>query len=244
MSLEADVRPGDTPRYARFSRRLRAIVIDWILAVIVVFGALFVAISVRSDGFSRALGILVVIVLLAYEPVSVSLAGSTPGHYFANLRVVDERHRGNISFGKALARAVLKALLGWLSFIVMSATRRNQSVHDLLTRSSVQIRDPAKAQPHHYITERTDFQAANMPSRLRRLAIIGAYLLLACLGLATLLTAGSAAGAFSPDCSDHERCRIFDDLFIYTAALLWLATCAGCIGLGWRGRLFGARRNA
>jgi hypothetical protein len=33
MSLEADV-PVLTPRYARFPRRLRGIMIDWILAVI------------------------------------------------------------------------------------------------------------------------------------------------------------------------------------------------------------------
>ena len=244
MSLDGDVSVGSTPRYARFSRRLRGIVIDWILVVTVIFGALFVAISAGSDGFSRALGILVVIVLLLYEPVLVSLTGSTLGHYFANLRVVDECHRGNVSFGKALARTLLKGLLGWYSFIVMTATRRNQAVHDLLTRSTVQIRDPAKALPHHYIIERADFQAANMPSRLRRVAVISAGLLLVCLVYGTVLVAGSAAGAFSPECIGHERCRVFNSLLIFTLGLLFLGTCTACIGLGWRGRLFGARRNA
>jgi uncharacterized RDD family membrane protein YckC len=243
MSLEADAAANDRPRYARFSRRARGIVIDWILAVSLIFGALLVTASARSDVLARVLGILVVTVLLLYEPVLVSLTGSTLGHYFANLRVVDERHRGNVSFGKALARMILKSLLGWYSFIVITATRRNQAVHDLLTRSTVQIRDPAKALPHHYITERTDFQAADMPSRLRRLAVICAYLLLVCLTYGTVLIAGSAAGAFSPDCIAHERCRVLDNLFIFSWGLLWLATCAACIGLGRRGKLFGARRG-
>src|SRR4030081_96965 len=104
--------------------------------------------------------------------------GGTLGHYCTNLRVVDERHRGNVSFLKACARFVVKGLLGWDSFIVMAATRRNQAVHDLLTRSTVQIRDPAKALPLQYTTERTELAATGMPSRSRRAAVIFGYLLL------------------------------------------------------------------
>jgi uncharacterized RDD family membrane protein YckC len=126
MNLEAEA-PALTPRYARFTRRLRGIVIDWIVAMILLFGALLVASLMRSDHFSRVLGILVVIVLVLYEPVLVSLTGGTLGHYFSNLRVVDERDQGNVSFLKALARLALKSLLGWYSFIVMTATRRNQA---------------------------------------------------------------------------------------------------------------------
>ena len=121
MSLEAEVQVPPAPRYARFTRRLRGIMIDWILAMILMFGALLVASSVRSDQFSRTLGIVVVVVLVLYEPILVSLTGGTLGHYFANLRVADERDQGNVTFLKALARLVLKSLLGWYSFIVMTA---------------------------------------------------------------------------------------------------------------------------
>lgn len=167
MSLEADARglAGDTagaggaPRYARFSRRAKAMLTDWILALGLIFGTLLVAASAGRDDLSRPLGILVVIVLVLYEPVLVAFTGSTLGHYFANLRVVDARHGGNLGFARALARSVLKALLGWYSFIAMGATRRNQAVHDLVTRSTVQIRDPAKARPHHYIVERRGWRA-------------------------------------------------------------------------------------
>ncbi len=143
-------------RYARFSRRLKAILIDWIIALFVVFGAVFVAISLRSDTVSRMLGFLVVAVLVLYEPILVSFTGGTLGHTFANLRVVDENHGGNVSFAKALARLALKSLLGWYSFLVMAATRRNQAVHDLLTRSTVQIlrSSPGPAASLHHRTHR------------------------------------------------------------------------------------------
>jgi hypothetical protein len=78
MCLEAGI-PASTPRYARFTRRLRGIMIDWIVAMILLFGALLVASSMRSDHFARTLGILFVIVLVLYEPILVSLTGGTLG---------------------------------------------------------------------------------------------------------------------------------------------------------------------
>ena len=71
--------------------------LDWIIAMAILFGAVLVAVSIQNDGFSRTLGFLVVITLFLYEPVLVSLAGGTLGHYFTNLRVVDDRHGGNVS---------------------------------------------------------------------------------------------------------------------------------------------------
>jgi uncharacterized RDD family membrane protein YckC len=244
MSLEAQAQTPLTPRYARFTRRLRGMVIDWILAMVLLFGTLLVASSLRSDHFSRALGIVVVIVLALYEPILVSLTGSTLGHYFTNLRVVDERDQGNVSFLKALARFVLKGLLGWYSFIVMTATRRNQAIHDLLTRSTVQIRDPARARPHHYITERADFQSPDMPSRLRRSAVICAYLLLVFLVYGLVLVAAVATDALSPGCIDTGYCSAAGKFLTIAWAVIWLAGSAACVGLGWRGRLLGARRRA
>jgi uncharacterized RDD family membrane protein YckC len=128
--------------------------LDWIITLIVIFGAVLLAATMSNDNFSRALGVAVVIALLLYEPVLVSCTGGTLGHYFTNLRVVDARDGGDIGFAKACARVAIKGLLGLYSFVILAATRRNQAVHDLLTRSTVQIRDPAKALPGQYITER------------------------------------------------------------------------------------------
>jgi uncharacterized RDD family membrane protein YckC len=76
--------------------------------------------------------------------------GGTIGHRTMNLRVVDNRTAGNVSLPKALARFIVKGLLGILSFFTMNFSRRHHAVHDILTGSSVQIRNPSKAQPHHY----------------------------------------------------------------------------------------------
>jgi RDD family len=88
MSINATAAPA--PLYARFSRRLRGIVVDWIIAMTVIFGAVFVAATMANDNFSRGLGLVVIVALLLYEPVLVSFTGGTLGHYSTNLRVVDD----------------------------------------------------------------------------------------------------------------------------------------------------------
>src|SRR6195256_415949 len=108
MGSDADLPMVPAPRYARFSRRLRGMLLDWIVTLIVIFRAGRAAARGGSNNFSRALGIMVVMALLLYEPILVSRMGGTLGHYFSNLRVVDERHRGNVSFLKACARFVVK----------------------------------------------------------------------------------------------------------------------------------------
>jgi uncharacterized RDD family membrane protein YckC len=102
--------------YGRFSRRLRAFVIDWIIILLLLVMALFAAVSANSDSVGRVLGFTLVAVWLLYEPILVCLTGSTVGHYVCNLRVVDDRSHSNISFLKAAARLVIKTLLGLLFY--------------------------------------------------------------------------------------------------------------------------------
>ena len=70
------------------------------------------------------------------------------------LRVVDDTTGGRIGFWKAVLRFWIKGILGILSFLTIAFTRGHQAIHDLYTFSTVQIRDAAKAQPHHYVTEK------------------------------------------------------------------------------------------
>jgi uncharacterized RDD family membrane protein YckC len=174
----------------------------------------------------------------------VSFTGGTLGHYFSNLRVVDEDSGGNVSFLKACARVVIKGVLGWYSFIVMTATRRNQAVHDLLTESTVQIRDPAKALPYQYITERTELSDSNMPSRWRRLAVMVCYLLLIFAIYIGVLGGVMTMGGLSRGCLDNTYCSTGERMVSIAMPLLLLAASALCIALGWRGKLFGARRTS
>ena len=166
-----------SPAYGRFSRRLRAFVIDWIIIVLLLVGVLFAAVSADSNRVGRILGFAFVAVWLLYEPLLVSLTGSNIGHYFSNLRVVDDRTHGNVSFLKAVARLVIKTGLGLYSFITMATTSRHQAVHDLLTRSTVQIRDRSRAIPAQYISERVELLSPTLPSAWLRLFVILAYII-------------------------------------------------------------------
>jgi len=234
----------DAPQYARFVRRFRAFVIDFIVMVVVMFGALFIASIVEVDHVARVLGIVVVLTLLLYEPILVSATGSTIGHYMANLRVVDDRSHGNVSFLKAVARVLIKSVLGWYSFMTMAVTRRNQALHDKLTASTVQIRDRAKAQPWHYVTERTELGNPNLPSRTRRVAVILAYLLLTFVLLVGIEVVLLVTGVTSEACMDRGRCSEGERWTNIVVGVLWLIGCAWLIARGWRGRLFGARLRA
>jgi len=242
MSAEATATEHiDPPAYARLARRMRAYFVDLLIFFAAFVATLISASVVQSDGFSRLVGVALVIAVLAYEPVLVWLAGGTVGHSFANLRVVDDRTGGNLGFLRALARMIIKTVLGWLSFITLATTRRHQAIHDLLTRSTVQIRDLAKAAPHHYAGERLDFDNAAMPSRTRRLAVIAAYLvgLLVLFGVASDVLVES--GVVSDACFIGNRCAAGEALWSNLWALGGLALAALCIIQGWRGRLFGCR---
>ena len=155
------------PAYARFSRRLRALCLDATILVLLFYvGTVLIHSISSSDSVTRGLWLGVVLVILLYEPILVAMIGGTVGHRLTNLRVVDDRSNRNLSFVKAVARAAIKALLGWYSFLSMSLTRRNQALHDVLTHSTVQIRDTSKAPPSHYVVERQiEVAPGALPSR-------------------------------------------------------------------------------
>lgn len=136
--------------YANFPQRLNAISVD--VVILVVFSILVFSLSsvVQSIDALR-IGLVVVWwgTLVFYEPLFV-WRGGTLGHRVMNLRVVDNRTGGRVSLWKALSRYVIKGFLGLLSFFTMSFSRRHQALHDIVTNSSVRIRNPSKARPHQY----------------------------------------------------------------------------------------------
>lgn len=241
--VDAPSPPIDGPRYGRFLRRLQAAIIDGIVIMLAIFSAVFIAVTLNSESIARTLGFSVAIGWLLYEPLLVALTGSTVGHYLRNLRVVDNRTGGNINFLKAIIRTLLKAALGWLSFVTMATTRRHQAVHDLVTKSSVQIRNLAQASPHDYRGEQLELSSPGMPSRIRRLAVITLYLIAATVVFAVLAVAAQMV-LMSPACLYQERCTSGEQTVAAGLGLTWIGAGVLLIVLGWRGRLFGARTRA
>jgi uncharacterized RDD family membrane protein YckC len=232
--------PVDGPRYGRFLRRFQAAIIDVVVILVAIFGAVFIAITLNSEKLARTLGFSIAIGWLLYEPLLVALTGSTVGHYLCNLRVVDNKTGGNINFFKAMLRTLLKAVLGWLSFVTMATTLRHQAIHDLATNSTVQIRNAAQASPHHYNHEQTELSSPAMPSGGRRLLVTGLYLVAV---TAVFVAFGlTIEDQFSPACLNDDRCTRGEEIAISALGLSWVVALVVAIIVGWRGHLPGARK--
>jgi uncharacterized RDD family membrane protein YckC len=229
------------PAYARFMPRLRALYIDVIIMAVVAFGILFVAVTLRSDNIARVLGFTIVVGWLLYEPLLVSFAGGTIGHRRTNLRVVDDRTQGNVGLLQSFARTIIKAALGWVSFITMLTTRRSQAIHDLLTRSTVQVHDLSLAGPRLYIRARQEFAKDVMPSRTRRVLVISAYIVAALLLLVVAELFLLQSNFISDRCISTDHCTQRENMVTGAPVVVWFAVCVLSVGLGWRGRLFGCR---
>jgi uncharacterized RDD family membrane protein YckC len=238
---DASSQSADGPLYGRFSRRFQAALIDGIVILLAIFSAVFIAVTLESQSLARVLGFSVAACWLLYEPLLVALTGSTVGHWLRNLRVIDNRTGGNVNIVKAVARTLIKGMFGWLSFVTMATTRRHQAVHDLLTSSTVQVRNAVAANPGDYNSERIELASASMPSRLRRLIIIGLYLIASYVITTVVVVTLQATDALSAGCINDERCNTSEKFLFYGLAFSWLGVSILCIILGWRGRLIGAR---
>jgi hypothetical protein len=187
-------------------------------------------------GATRLVLLLIVALILLYEPVLVSRRGATIGHAVARLRVVDVRTGRWPSFGRAFVRFLIKGILGLPSFITMALDRRHQAVHDLLTHTAVQVLETEELVEFH--VERIEEPDVVLPSRGRRLVVIVLYLVVVFFAsnIAIALVAG-------PGCLSDQACSGGTLLVIQLIGVAWLALSAATIIAGWKGLLFGARRS-
>ena len=141
-----------TVLYASVLRRFQAVITDSVVYVAV--WLLVIVLGTAAASIAPIGGVFLILwvgFVLLYEPVSVSRFGGTLGHRFNNLCVVSDQTGGNVSFGAAVVRFLIKVIFGWLSFTLILLTRRRQALHDLWTLSTVQIRDAEAARQHHFV---------------------------------------------------------------------------------------------
>lgn len=230
-----------SPRlYARFTRRFRALAIDSAVYGVSLILLIVVLEAVRGvRGGAGAAFLMWLGFLCLYEPVLVWQRGATLGHMAVNIRVVDLRSGGNPSFLRAFARFWLKGIVGLLAFAFMGTTRRHQALHDLAARTMVEIKDPTKAQPEHFVEERAPIPPAGLPSARRRVVVILAYSMASWLALGVSLAATESSECFEHTSACTPQERILENVF----GLLFVGAVAAWIILGWTGRLLGARRT-
>lgn len=118
-----------TPMYATFARRFRALVLDGVVLTVLLLLIVYLASMVH---FGRPLRVTLFAGLIGlaimYEPALVALRGSTVGQQLTNLHVVAPTASGRLPLWKAFLRWLLKAITGLASFATMGATRRNQAL--------------------------------------------------------------------------------------------------------------------
>jgi uncharacterized RDD family membrane protein YckC len=232
----SDAVPAAEPLYASFPSRIQAVMLDGVLLVtVVLLGTSLAAAAPGSLG--RWINLATILAVMLYEPVTVSRWGATLGHRALNLRVVHDGDGGPLPFPLALARWLAKAVLGLLSFMVMIVTARHQALHDLVGRSTVQVRDASRARPHDFLPARTA-EGGRWVQRsiLRRVALVIAY------ELALYVALGLALGlSVSTHCIDVNLCTPAEATIGKILGTVWIVSALALALLGWTGRLPGAR---
>ena len=224
--------------YPRLLRRVRAFLVDTILFIIVIYTWLLsLSALVQAPFLVKLAALLVPIIIL--EPVLVAFTGGTVGHHLFGLRIRDASRDRNIGMHRAAARAIVRSLLGWLSFVFVLVTKRHQALHDYFTSTIVVLRRPESLPEHEKHVARSEDRTQYIyPSAGRRIAVILLYAFLGIVVIAVLAFAG-----LSERCLHSNHCTPGETLFSGLLDILSLASLGASIVLGWRGLLYGCRRS-
>lgn len=224
-------------RYATFSRRFLALLVDGPILVVLFIVGIHVINAIENLSPAWVGPVVLFLILLFYEPVLVSMAGGTVGHYALNLRVIRADHDQNIGFIRAFLRTCLKGMLGLVSFIFMYLTRRHQALHDKAVGSAVIVHDLTKAKPTHYMAER-ETPAYPLTPWWKRALIIVLYVM--AIYIAMFLISWPF---ISNACVLYDQCTDGEDLIFAVSGFLVIAGWGIAVVLGWQGRLPGARNQ-
>lgn len=117
--------------------RIKALFIDVLILLLVFTSASFIIDFIGSvPDFIR--GSILIFMVYLYDPVFTSFTGSTIGHKVMKLRVAKYANpEKRISFLTAMLRFIVKASLGWISFITVTGNKRKRALHDLISGSIV-----------------------------------------------------------------------------------------------------------
>ena len=226
-------------QYARLLPRVKALIFDAAVYVVVIVAALVATPVLPSDALGRIVLMLFVGTLVLYEPLMLWRYGGTLGHMRQNLRVVSDRSGGNPGLIASIVRWWIKGVFGFVSFFLMAVTRRHQALHDRVSSTTVRPRDVTRMREGDFVGARTGPVGATDVSVGRRIAAIVAYEI-----LFFVLLVAVPMPFVSEACYMQNRCTEGEDLMFSAAGLLWMLAAGFTVLLGWKGRLPGARSRA
>lgn len=124
-------------RYPDLKTRVQSTFIDGVLIILLMFAAAWMFDRINpgeeQEGWIKAL--VFAGIWCIYEPLCTTL-GATAGNYLMKIRVrrmSDSSRRVNLF--QAFARFVIKALLGWISFLTIHFNPERRAIHDFAAGS-------------------------------------------------------------------------------------------------------------
>jgi len=121
--------------------RVKAIFIDGIVIIVYMFIVSYIF-SLFENVPDNARIIAFVFIFFLYDPLFTSLLGGTIGHMIIGIRVKRElNEQKNIKFPSAILRYIVKASLGWISLLTITANKKGKAIHDMLVGSVVVYAD-------------------------------------------------------------------------------------------------------
>ena len=126
--------------YPSLLDRIKAVIIDTVVLIlnILIVSTLFSAFENVPD-IARIIAFIFIFIL--YDPIFTSSFGGTVGHMVIGIRVKRESNiEKNILFPLAIIRFVTKTLLGWISLITVTSSKKSKAIHDSIVGSIVVYR--------------------------------------------------------------------------------------------------------
>lgn len=126
-------------KYPDLSDRVKSIFIDTLFIIILMFIFTFILDKIQ-DPTDWIKIVFFIGIWFVYEPISMTIFGSTIGNLIMNIRVRQYKDTTKkINIFQTYIRYVFKVMLGWLSFLTINSNPKRRAIHDL-TSGSVMIK--------------------------------------------------------------------------------------------------------
>ncbi len=222
--------------YARLSPRIRALLIDSLIASFVFIASIVIvsALGIENQYLAAAIAF---IPAFSIEPIMLSIKGGSIGHLKVGIRVRSASSDANLNIIVAYLRSIIKFILGIPSLIFVLTTRKHQAIHDLLTNAVVVVHDAQNKPSYESVAERIKDENYDYPGVLRRLAVIFTYLIIVIVVLSILTILIS-----SENCIEYNECPKTESIIGYGISISYWITLFAIPYFGWASRLYGARK--
>ncbi len=140
-----------------------------------ILGLLFIVLALLSSllPFDSKImqGIFILLPTLSIEPLFVYFRGSSIGHQFSGIKVVNVDEQKSLSIFQCYLRTLVKMLLGLISLIMFVFSKKYQAIHDYTSRTMVVFIDELNTPQTHKLFEQRNVFVDHKPSIARRLTI-------------------------------------------------------------------------